>query len=132
MVHVCFDIETDDLEEVSRLIEQQGFGRLKHLKVARRPIQSFWALDPFFKMLHKQAGNMPLKSLRLVQTEFIELWEGPPRTLVPISGVRTFVPLFEFPDMSVPEINLLGSVALNDSGLIGLAIWQMPGLFSKS
>jgi hypothetical protein len=26
----AFDIETDDLEEVARLIEQKGFGRLEH------------------------------------------------------------------------------------------------------
>jgi hypothetical protein len=117
----AFDIETDDLEEVARLIEQKGFGRLEHLKVARRPIQGFWTLDPFFRALQKQAGNMPLKSLRLVQAEFMEFWEGRPRTLEPISGVHTFVPLFEFTDMTILEIDLLGSVALNDGGLIDLA-----------
>ena len=64
---------------------------------------------------------MPLTSLRLVQAEFVECSEGRPRILEPISGVHNFVPLFEFTDMTVLEINLFGSVGLNDSGLIGLA-----------
>ena len=101
-----FNIETDGLEEAARLIEQKGFGRLEHLTGSRRPIKGFWNLDPFFKALQKQARNMPLTSLRLVQAEFVECSEGHPRILEPISGVHNFVPLFEFTDMTVLEINL--------------------------
>ena len=117
-----FVIQTDDLEEATRLVEQKGFGRLEHLTVCRGSMQGFWTLDPFFKALQKQAGNMPLTSLRLIPGKYAKSDSVHPLGgLVPKSGVHTFVPLFEFTDMTVLEIDMFGSVDLNDSGLIDLA-----------
>lgn len=113
---VDFTIETDSLVAVQNLLKRRGFETLESLKISRRPVARLWELDPFFDILRRWKSGLPLKSLMLVQAEFLGS-----SGFSPVSEIRTFASLVSFTDLRVVEINLNGLVVLDNRELGRLA-----------